>query len=217
MKSLLQCLSTILISAFTFRVRGGLRIPFTDKKFPLCKWWFATAFATLAWFLKYNNFTFESFNYWLVLLIASRLSTQMAGWGEYCGCVLGIGKPNPERKDFPKVDDFLDNLKWDAHDIKIWKWTIHIPAFNLLDHSILFGWLGLSARGLYLSFIIGLALNSIIFMLCGIMMGTIYWLCGLFARKVLKKMDKTGWNISEWVFGGYLGLFLYICIKITVF
>lgn len=213
--SMLQCIIISLISALTFRIRGGLRIPGTDKKFPICKWWFATAFSSMAFMLKYHHtFDFESINYWIVMLIAARTSTQMAGWGEYCGCVLGIGKPNPERKDFPKVDDFLDNLRWDAFDIKIWKWTIHIPAFNLLDHSILFGWLGLSARGLYLSFLIGLALNSISFMLCGIMMGTIYWLCGLFARKILKKYDKTGWNISEWIFGGYLGLMLYICLHL---
>ena len=144
------------------------------------------------------------------MLIASRLATQMHGWGEYAGCVLGVGKPNPERKDLPEVDDFLDNLKWDAFDLKLWKWIFHIPAFNLLGHPILFGWLGLSARGLYLTFLIGLALNSIPFMLCGIMMGTIYWICGLFARKILKKYDKTGWNIAEYCFGMWLGLNLIL-------
>ena len=186
-----------------FRIRGGLRIPFTDKKFPINKWWFAVWFASLACILKGWNL-----NFFLIMLIASRLATQMAGWGEYCGCVLGVGKPNPDRKDFPQLDDFLDNFKWDAFDFKLWKWNFHIPAFNLLEHYKLFGWIGLSARGLYLTFLIGLALNSIPFMLCGIMMGTIYWICGLFARKVLKKTDKTGWNISEWCFGYYLGLCL---------
>lgn len=192
-----------LISALMFRIRGGLRILFTNKKFPINKWWFATWFACLACILKGWNL-----NFFLIMLIASRMATQMAGWGEYCGCVLGVGKPNPDRKDFPEVDDFLDNLKWDAFDFKFWKWTFHIPAFNLLEHYILFGWLGLSARGLYLTFIIGLALNSIPFMLCGVMMGTIYWICGLIARKIFKVKDKTGWNLSEWCFGYYLGLCL---------
>lgn len=192
-----------LISALMFRIRGGLRILFTNKKFPVNKWWFAVWFATLACILKGWNL-----NFFLIMLIASRLATQMAGWGEYCGCVLGVGKPNPDRKDFPQLDDFLDNFKWDAFDFKLWKWSFHIPAFNLLEHYILFGWIGLSARGLYLTFLIGLALNSIPFMLCGVMMGTIYWICGLIARKIFKVMDKTGWNISEWCFGYYLGLCL---------
>lgn len=198
----MKILYTIL-NAICFRIRGGLRISKTDKKFPVNKWWFAICFAATTCALKGWEL-----NRFLVMLIASRLATQMHGWGEYCGCVLGIGKPNPERKDFPEVDDFLDNLRWDDHFIKIWKWNVHIPAYNLLDHPILFGWLGLSARGLYLTFIIGLALNSIPFMISGLAMGTIYWICGLFARKVLKRTDKTGWNISEWVFGGYLGAVL---------
>ena len=190
-----------LISALTFRIRGGLKI--LGHKLPLCKWWFAVWFATLSCILKG-----WSLNFWLVMLIASRLATQMHGWGEFCACVLGVGKPNPERKDLPEVDDFLDNLRWEDHFVKIWKWNVHIPAFNLLNHPILFGWLGLSARGLYMTFLIGLALNSIPFMVSGLAMGTIYWICGLIARKIFKVMDKTGWNAGEWCYGYYLGLCL---------
>lgn len=36
-----------LISGLMFRIRGGLRIPFTDKKFPLCKWYFAILWVLL--------------------------------------------------------------------------------------------------------------------------------------------------------------------------
>lgn len=182
-----------LINGLTFRIRGGLKIPYTDKKFPLNKWWFAIYFACLVCTLK--GWTL---NLLLIMIIATRISTQIAGWGEYKACCLGVGKPNPKRKDFSELDEFLDNFEF-----KGWK---------LIEHSILFGFVGLSIRGLYLSFIIGLALNSIPFMVCGIAWGVICYLCGLFARKVLKKYDKTGWNLDEWCFGFYLGLIL--CLEI---
>lgn len=201
----METLIISLLSALGFRIRGGLGERW-GWKFPLNKWWFALIFSLCASYLYGSNQ-----NYQLVLMIASRLATQLAGWGEFVGCVLGIAEPQPERRDLPKVDDILDNMHWDAHDVTIWKFTIHVPAFNLLDHPILFGWIGLSARGLYLSFIIGLALQSIPFMICGIAMGTIYWLCGLFSRKV-HTLYKGGWNVAEWIFGGYLGLMLCLIV-----
>lgn len=193
----------IILNALGFRIRGGLGERW-GWKFPLNKWWFAVIFSLCAAYLHGWNQ-----NYQLVLMIAARLSTQLAGWGEYVGCVLGTAKPQPDREDLPKVDHILDNMKWDAHDVKVWKWTIHIPAFNLLDHAILFGWLGLTIRGLYMTFIIGLALQSIPFMLCGLAMGTIYWLVGLFSRKVYN-LYKGGWNIAELIYGGYLGWMLCV-------
>lgn len=192
-----------LLCALGFRIRGGLGERW-GWKFPLNKWWFAVIFSLCAAYLHGWDQ-----NYQLVLMIAARLSTQLAGWGEYVGCVLGIAEPQPDREDLPKVDHIMDNMKWDAHDVKVWKWTVHIPAFNLLDHAILFGWLGLTIRGLYMTFIIGLALQSIPFMLCGLAMGTIYWLCGLFSRKVYP-LYKGGWNIAELIYGGYLGWMLWI-------
>lgn len=182
-----------LISGLMFRIRGGLRIPFTDKKFPLCKWYFAIWFACLACILKG-----WSWRFWLVMFVASRASTMLAGWGEMKGCALGIGKPDPKRYDFYEVDEFIDNFEF-----KGWK---------LIEHPIPFGVVGMTARGLYLSFIIGLALNSVAYMLCGFAWGTICYLCGLFARKILKKNDKTGWNIDEWLWGGWLIFWLIMLI-----
>lgn len=190
-----------LLCALGFRIRGGLGERW-GWKFPLNKWWFAGIFSACdAWLHGWN------LNRFAVMFIAARLSTQLAGWGEYVGCVLGIAKPQPEREDLPKVDHILDNMKWDAHDVKVWKWIIHVHAFNLLDHAVLFGWLGLTVRGLYLSFIIGLALQSIPFMLCGVAMGSIYWIGGFIYRLGLND-GKSGWNISEWLFGAYLGAML---------
>jgi hypothetical protein len=181
------------ISGLMFRIRGGLRIPFTDKKFPLCKWWFAVWFACLACILKG-----WSWRFWLVILIATRASTMLCGWGEYKGCALGVGKPNKNRYDCYEIDEFVDNFEFRG-----WK---------LIDHPILFGIVGLSLRGLYLTFIIGLALNSIPYILCGAWWGIECYLCGLFARKVLKKYDKTGWNLDEWCFGTWLGFWLCLVL-----
>lgn len=190
-----------VLVALGFRIRGGL-FERQWKRLPLNKWWFATIFALCACWLKGWDW-----NYFFVVFIAARLSTQLAGWGEYVGCVLGMAQPQPDREDLPKVDHILDNMKWDAHDVKVWKWTIHIPAFNLLDHGVLFGWLGLTVRGLYMTFIIGLALQSIPFMLCGLAMGSIYWFAGWLYRLGLND-GKGGWNIGEWMYAFYLGVIL---------
>lgn len=185
----------VFLSALTFRIRGGLRIPFTDKKFPLCKWWFAVWFAILACILKG-----WSLNFFIIMTIATMVSTSCYGWGEAVSCVCGVGKVNPDRKDCELIDDIMDNAKI----------TIKGKTYSLTDFPILWGWCWVSLRGLILSFIMGLAINSIPFMLCGLAMGTIYYLGGLFARKVLKKNDKTGWNISEICWGMALGIFLIL-------
>lgn len=184
-----------LLDSFLWRVRGGLRIPFTDKEFPLCKLWFAIAFGIEAGLLKGWNWNFV-----IITALATLVSYQAYGWGEYIGCVCGVGKPNPDRSDCDLVDNIVDNLV-----IKF-----RGKVYKLTDYPILFGWVGLSLRGLILSFIIGLALNSIPFMICGLAMGTVYWIAGIIARKILKKFDKTGWNLGEWFFGAYLGLMLAI-------
>lgn len=190
----MKALLVSLIDSFLWRVRGGWRIPRTDKKLPLCKLWFAIAFGIEAGLLRGWNWNFV-----IITALATLVSYQVYGWGEYIGCVCGVGKPDPEHGDCDLVDSIVDNMQITWKGNVIWKLT---------DCPILFGWVGLSLRGLILSFIIGLALNSIPFMLCGLAMGTIYWLAGVISRKILKKEDKTGWNLGEWFFGFYLGVCL---------
>ena len=167
-----------------FRIRGGLRIPFTNKKFPLCKWYFAIWFACMAVILKGWDW-----QYFLIMLIASRMATCIAGWGEAVGCALGVGKPNPDRQDYLDFDEFCDNF--------------HIGKWKLIDHPQLFGVVWLTLRGLLLSFLIGLGANSILYILWGLPMGAIYWLSGWFARKV-KDDGKHGWYIAEFLYGYWL-------------
>lgn len=175
-----------LISGLMFKIRGGLKIK--GKKLPLCKWWFATWFACLACILKG-----WSWKFWLVMFIASRMATCICGWGEAVGCALGMSKPDKKRQDYLDFDEFCDNFQFRG-----WK---------LIEHPQAFGVVWLTLRGVLLTFLIGLALNSIWYMICGALMGIIYWLCGLFARKV-KSDGKSGWHYAEILFGAYLGLML---------
>lgn len=196
-----------LIDSFLWRVRGGWRIPYTDKKVFLNKIWFAIAFGIEAGILKGWDWALV-----ITTMIATLFSYQSYGWGEYIGCLLCGSKPYPERSDCDLVDDIVDSLRItiNARDIKIWKFTLHIPQINwkLSDHPVAWGWLGLSLRGLLLTFFIGLALNSIWFMPTGFAMGTIYWLAGKFNKLI--DDGKCGWKWAEWFFGAYLGLMLYL-------
>lgn len=189
-------MKTVLVSlldAFLWRVRGGWRIPGTDKKIPLCKLWFAIAFGIEAGLLKGWNLPFI-----ITTMVATYVSYQIYGWGEAIGCLLCGSKPSPDRSDCELIDSILDNAKitFKGHIIK------------LTDYPKLCGWCWLTLRGLIMTFIIGLALNSIPFMLCGFAMGTIYLLGGIVNK--LKDDGKCGWKWAEWLYGGYLGLMLAI-------
>lgn len=193
-----------IIDAFLWRVRGGLRM-YKDKKFPLNKLWFAIAFGIEAGLLKGWDWAFV-----ITTMIATLFSYQSYGWGEYIGCLLCGSKPYDERSDCDLVDDIVDSLRItiNARDIKIWKFTLHIPQINwkLSDYPVAWGWLGLSLRGLLLTFFIGLALNSIWFMPTGFAMGTVYWLGGRFNKLI--DDGKYGWKWAEIFFGNYLALCL---------
>lgn len=195
-----QNLLVIILNSLGFRIRGGL-----FPKLPLKKFFFALAFATCTCWLRdmWNVY------YFAVMFIASRLCTQLAGWGEGVGCALGVSKPDSNRSDFQDADEFVDNFEIKERDIKIGKWNIHIPHFKLTDHPMLFGVTFLTIRGIYLSFIIGLALNSIGYMVWGLPMGVIYWFSGWLFRKGFDD-GKYGWRTAEWLFGAYLGLGLVI-------
>lgn len=186
-KLLIEC-----ISSFLWRVRGGLK--FLGHKLPLNKVWFALFYAGAFCYLDgwdLNTFT--------VVAIATLVSYQEYGWGEYVGCVLGVSKPS-ERSDCSLVDDIVDTLKI------TWKGKV----YKLTDYPVLFGLVGLSLRGLILTFTIGLAIQNIPYMLTGLAMGSIYWLGGWICRHI-KDDGKNGWNWAEWLFGFYLGLVLVLC------
>lgn len=179
-----------LIDSFLWRVRGGWRIPHTDKKVPLNKLWFAVAYGIEAGILKGWDWALV-----ITTMIATLFSYQSYGWGEYVNSLLTGDKPT-DRSDCDLVDDIVDNIKF----------TFKGHSFKLTDYPKVWGWLGLSLRGLLLTFFIGLALNSIWFMPTGFAMGTVYWLGGQFNK--IKDDGKCGWKWAEWFFGFYLGLIL---------
>lgn len=178
-----------LLSSFLWRVRGGLK--FWGHKVPLNKVWFALFFGGAFCYL-----TSWSLNVWAIVSLATFVSYQAYGWGEVKSCALGVGKPDDSRSDCDLVDDIIDNIAWHGHKLK--------------DYPILFGIIGTSLRMLIMTFTMGLAFRNIPFMLCGLGVGLIYYIIGLFARKILKKYDKTGWNIAEWVEGLYWAICLIL-------
>lgn len=187
------------IVALGFRIRGGLGER-SGHKLPANKLWYGAFFACCACALRG-----WSVNYWLLNFISCYFAVMFAGWGEYVGCALGVSKPQENRSDFAQADEILDNLEIQERDIKIWKWNIHITHFKLTDHPVAFGILGLTFRGLFISFITGMSLDSIPYMLTGSAMGIIYWFSGWLYRKGIND-GKSGWNIGEWLYGFWQGL-----------
>ena len=187
MISLIIC----LLSSLLWRVRGGLKIK--GHKLPLNKIWFALFYAGAFCYL-----TAWSWNVWAVVSIATLVSYQEYGWGEYVMCLLGGRKPD-ERSDCSLVDDIVDNLKI------TWKGK----TYKLTDYPVLFGWVGLSLRGGIMSFMVGLAVQSIPYMFTGLAMGTVYKLGGFVCNHIVDD-GKYGWRWAEYIYGLYLGLMLCV-------
>lgn len=180
-----------LLGALTFRIRGGLRVPHTDKKFPLNKWWFAVFVALGACYLKGWHIDLG-----LTCLIAGYMCTAISGWGSYIGALYS-GKVSDDTDDlnitaFVKDEVFGKILKKDYK-----------------EYGKLYGFITLSLRGGLTTFLLGLALNSVPYMFVGLLQGAVYWLGGYTCRHVYDD-GKNGWKISEWYWGMILGLTLYL-------
>ena len=180
-----------LLGALTFRIRGGLRIPHTDKKFPLNKWWFAVFFALGACFLKGWHIDLG-----LTCLIAGYMCTAISGWGSYIGALYS-GKVSDDKDDL-NITAFVQDKVFDKFLKKDYK-----------EYGKLYGFITLSLRGGLTTFLLGLALNSVPYMFVGLLQGTVYWLGGWTCRHVYDD-GKYGWKISEWYWGAVLGLTLKI-------
>lgn len=175
-----------LLSSLLWRVRGGLR--FWGHKVPLNKVWFALFFGGAFCYLAS-----WSLNVWAIVSLATFVSYQAYGWGEYIGCLLTGAKPT-DRSDCPLVDDIVDTLHWKDK--------------KLTDYPVLFGWVGLSLRGLLMTYMIGLAFQNMPFMLIGLAMGTVYKLGGLLNK--IKDDGKFGWCWAEWLWGLFMGVMLCV-------
>lgn len=217
MSNLVIALLYGLIGALTFRIRGGLRIPFTNKKFPLNKWFFAVWFACETCLLK-------GYNYQLAItsLIAGYICTAISGWGSYIGALYS-GNISKTDKDDLNITDFVQNdlfLWFDkAHNwclnSKYFKWLAKLfPAGGYQEHGHLYGFWCLTFRGGYTTFILGLAVNSILYCCVGLLQGLVYSLGGLIGKKWLKIEGKFSWNLSEIFWGFTLCFLLPYCLRL---
>lgn len=204
-----------LLGALTFRIRGGLRIPHTDKKFPLNKWWFAVFFALGACYLKGWNSDLG-----LTCLIAGDMSTAISGWGSFITALLKGSPASEEANDDLNITYFVKYRLFPAFN---WfaKWCENHKGFRWIPKKMVFltktykeaprayGFFTVSLRGGLTTFILGLALNSVPYMFVGLLQGAVYWLGGWTCRHVYDD-GKNGWKISEWYWGAVLGLTLKI-------
>lgn len=203
-----------ICGSIAFRTRGGLRIPFTDKKFPLCKWYFAVWIAVLSYLL--NGYDLAMI---VTAFIAGKMCTSISGWGTYIGALLVGGKISDTDKDDLNITDMVQNKVFPFLG-KAKEWCSKHKGFKLLSKILpdscyknnpkLYGFITLSLRGGLTSFILGLAFNEPLFLPIGLLQGSVYWLGGWTCRHIYDD-KKYGWKISEWYWGAVLVLFLILC------
>lgn len=199
----------VFLSALTFRIRGGLRIPFTDKKFPLNKTFFATWVAILMCMIQGWNLARFS-----TAWIAGKLCTNISGWGSYIGAIIS-GKVSEDDKDDMNITYFVQEklFPW-LNKAREWclnhkgfKWIgKRLPEGSYKENGKLYGVITLSLRGGLTTFILGLCANSVPYMFVGLLQGLVY-LFGNWTSKHIWDDNKGGWKISEWYWGAVLGFF----------
>lgn len=202
-----------LLGALTFRIRGGLRIPLTDKKFPLNKWWFAVFFALGTCYLKGWHIDLG-----LTCLIAGYMCTAISGWGSFIMSLLKGSPASEEANDDLNITYFVKHKLFPAFN---WfaKWCENHKGFRWLPKKMVFltktykeaprayGFFTVSLRGGLTTFILGLALNSVPYMFVGLLQGAVYWLGGWTCRHVYDD-GKYGWRWAEIFWGMVLGISL---------
>lgn len=182
----------VALSAFLWRVRGGLR--FYGCKAPLNKIWYSVAFAFYG--CLFFGWSIEN---WLIGFIACYASYQLYGWGLYIGSLLTrVYALNPE---VDKECELIDDILYPLHI------TLKGNKYYLYQYPKLFGFLGTTLTGLIITFLWGLFLGSIPVMLSGLCMGVCYWIGGK-----INNEGKNGWNWGEWIFGTYLGAILALVL-----
>lgn len=178
----------VLIGGLMYRIRGGLDMPGTDKHFPANKLWWATYCTLVCWYLK---------GWDPILLItcwiATRMSTQIAGWSKYVAAATAGNLKDPFEIEVYTIDKTINPLHITIKGHKIY----------LYEYPFLYGVVGMSIRGLLLTFLVGLCFHSVPYMLCGIALGPIYYLGGLIDRHIYKD-SRGGWDHGEILTGGYL-------------
>ena len=204
----LWSLLIVILSSLLWRIRGGLGER-QGMKLPMNKIWYAIAFGIYCCF--FYGFNLEC---WLIGFIDCYTSYQLYGWGKYVGAVTS-SYLNKDEKECELIDDILDNMHITISQKtanifnKIFgRWfEIHEGTYYLWDYPRLYGFLGTSLTGLMITFLWGLYLNSLWFMLSGLGMGLCYYV-GHLVCDYIKDDGKKGWNWGEWIYGAYQGAWL---------
>lgn len=173
----------VLLGGLRYRIRGGLDIPFTNKEFPLNKWWFAAYVCFLSWYLFGLDW-----HYMLTAFIAGKLCTSCVGWGRYRGAIY-YGWINWDDKDSLAINDLIDNLHITFKGHEVW----------LKDYPRAYGVVGMTLRGGLLTCIIGLCFHSLLLMALGLTFGLVDYGCYWFNKIIDDKAG--GWNWSEFCEG----------------
>ena len=168
----------IIGGGFLNRVRGGL-FDFSGNKIL---------------FPLFLSFFGGSFDTAICTFIAAYVGQQF-GWGTYIGALYGT---SPTQAEVSEIDEIVNSLKI----------TFDNKVIYLRDYPRLWGFTALALRGLLWSFLIGLALHSVVLMLCGVLMPICYMLTYFIDYYLLKKGGKTSWNLGEWLWGGVLTAFV---------
>ena len=104
----------------------------------------------------------------------------------------------PTQAEVPQIDEIVNSVKF----------TFKGKTVYLSEYPRVWGFAALALRGLMWSFFIGLALQSVPVMVCGVLMPVCYALTGFLDRMVIKKGGKTAWNLGEWLWGAVLTAFV---------
>jgi len=132
-----------------------------------------------------------------ICVFAAAYVGQQFGWGTYIGALYGAAPKQPE---VPQIDEIVNSIRI----------TFKGKCVYLSEYPRWWGFAALGLRGLLWSFLVGLAVNSVPVMLCGLLMPVCYMLTGILDSILIKKGGKTAWNIGEWLWGAVLtGFFVW--------
>lgn len=182
----------IFLGAFLWRVRGGLR--FWGHKALLNKIWFGVFVGIICW-IKGKEFEIS-----INAAIATFVAHQLLSWGVYIGRLCTGSEINPE---VDRENPWIDEILFPLHV------TFRGQTYYLYQFPQLFGFIGTTMTGVMLTYLMGLGMANFWFGFTGLGMGTCYWF-GHLVSKYIKNDNKGGWKWGEWIFGGYLGFFLWI-------
>lgn len=170
-----------LIGAFLNRVRGGLRLPDTDTKYPINKMIQPVCYGLFLWLITGVWWMFP------IGLVQMYAGQQIAGWGAYIGSVTTGCPAAPECKP----------IDWICRKLERW--------------PILWGWAALSLRGLMWTCLLGCYPFNVWVCLSGLAMGSVYLGADWFCKLVSKDTDKNSWNLAEWAWGAWIWTVVYVC------